>query len=26
LSIGLKMLSTMLIAWGARTAKFSEEN
>ena len=26
LSIGLKMLSSMLIAWGSRTAKFSEEN
>ncbi len=26
LSIGLKMLSSTLIAWGARTAKFSEEN
>jgi len=26
LSIGLKMLSTTLISWGARTAKFSEEN
>jgi hypothetical protein len=26
LSIGLKMLSSTLIAWGARTSKFSEEN
>jgi hypothetical protein len=26
LSIGLKMLSSTLIAWGSRTAKFSEEN
>jgi hypothetical protein len=26
LSIGLKMLSSSLIAWGSRTAKFSEEN
>jgi hypothetical protein len=26
LSIGLKMLSSTLIAWGSRTSKFSEEN
>ena len=26
LSIGLKMLSATLIAWGSRTAKLSEEN
>jgi hypothetical protein len=26
LSIALKMLSASLIAWGSRTAKFSEEN
>lgn len=26
LSIGLKMLSSTLIAWGARTEQFSEEN
>ena len=26
LSIGLKMLSSTLIAWGSRTDKFSEEN
>ncbi len=26
LSIGLKMLSSTLIAWGSRTAKFSGEN
>lgn len=26
LSIGLKMLSSTLITWGARTSKFSEEN
>lgn len=26
LSIGLKMLSSTLIAWGSRVAKFSEEN
>ena len=26
LSIGLKMLSSALLAWGLRTAKFSEEN
>jgi len=26
LSIGLKMLSSTLIAWGARSSKFSEEN
>jgi hypothetical protein len=26
LSIGLKMLSSSLIAWGSRAAKFSEEN
>ncbi len=26
LSIALKMLSSSLIAWGSRTAKFSEEN
>jgi hypothetical protein len=26
LSIGLKMLSFTLFAWGSRTAKFSEEN
>jgi hypothetical protein len=26
LSIGLKTLSSTLIAWGSRTAKFSEEN
>ena len=26
LSIGLKMLSSTLIAWGSRTGKFSEEN
>jgi hypothetical protein len=26
LSIGLKMVSSTLIAWGSRTAKFSEEN
>jgi hypothetical protein len=26
LSIALKMLSSALIAWGSRTAKFSEEN
>ncbi len=26
LSIGLKMLSSTLIAWGSRIAKFSEEN
>ena len=26
LSIGLKMLSSMLIAWGSRIAKLSEEN
>lgn len=26
LSIALKMLSSTLIAWGSRTAKFSEEN
>lgn len=26
LSIGLKMLSSTLIAWGSRTTKFSEEN
>lgn len=26
LSVGLKMLSSCLIAWGARTSKFSEEN
>ena len=26
LSIGLKMLSSTLIAWGSRTVKFSEEN
>jgi len=25
-SIGLKMLSSTLIAWGSRTSKFSEEN
>jgi hypothetical protein len=25
-SIGLKMLSSMLIAWGSRSSKFSEEN
>ena len=26
LSIGLKLLSSTLIAWGSRTGKFSEEN
>jgi hypothetical protein len=26
LSVGLKMLSSTLIAWGSRTDKFSEEN
>ena len=26
LAIGLKMLSSTLIAWGSRTSKFSEEN
>jgi hypothetical protein len=26
LSIGLKMLSSTMIAWGSRTSKFSEEN
>lgn len=26
LSIGLKMLSSTLVAWGSRTSKFSEEN
>jgi hypothetical protein len=26
LSVGLKMLSSTLIAWGSRTNKFSEEN
>ena len=26
LSIGLKMLSSTLIAWGSRSSKFSEEN
>jgi hypothetical protein len=26
LSIGLKAISAMLIAWDARTGKFSEEN